>query len=75
MAGAVMRVSISFQDFTCTVADVTELRWWRRPVRYTAALYRYYWIHDDTNDYVSERVAYELERARRRALDPSLSRL
>jgi len=65
-----MRLNIRFTQRDLTVADVTELRWWRAPVRYTAALYAgREWIRDDTNDYVNESVAIDLEAARMTMLD------
>ena len=65
-----MKLSIRFLQRDLTVADVIELRWWRNPVRYTAALYGgCEWIRDDTNDRVSESVAVDLEAARRTWLE------
>ncbi len=65
-----MRLNIRFIQRDLTVADVPELRWWRSPVRYTAALYGgCEWIRDDTNDRVGGEVAVDLEAARLTMLD------
>ncbi len=64
-----MKLSIVWKDTSLSVAEVTEWRWWRPAVWYTVALYAERdWIRDDTNDYVGDRVSYELEMAKRRAL-------
>ena len=65
-----MRLTIDFTaDPDRSVADVTELRWWGRTVRYRVALYAgRAWIRDDTNTQVTESVACDLEAARNTVL-------